>query len=76
MTIVLVLLALALLRVALVAVGAALLIRPVRACPACFLDTLPIRRRWLRRLAPRYEWRWCPHCNWQGPSRRTPPRGP
>lgn len=71
MTIVTILLALALMRFAVVAVGVTLLIRPVRACPACFDKTLPIRQPWLERLAPRYEWRWCPHCRWQGPSRRT-----
>jgi hypothetical protein len=70
MTIVLVLVALALVRFALVAVGAALLIRPVRSCPACFRDTVAIRRPWLDRLASRYEWRWCPYCRWQGPARR------
>lgn len=71
MTIVLVLLALSLARFALVAGLAALLIRRVRACPACGAETLPLRRRWLEIVAPRYEWRWCPHCRWQGPARRA-----
>lgn len=66
-----VLLALALLRVTLVAAGAAMLVKPVRACPACHCETVSIRRRWLDRLAPRYEWRWCPHCRWQGVARRS-----
>lgn len=70
MTIVWVLLALTLVRVALITAGAAMLIRPVRACPACRGETVPIRRRWLDRLAGRYEWRWCPHCRWEGIARR------
>lgn len=70
MTTVLVLLALALLRFGIITAGAVLLIRPVRACPACFAATLLIERRWLGRFAPRLEWRWCPHCRWQGLARR------
>ncbi|HUF51780.1 MAG TPA: hypothetical protein VMN60_13220 [Longimicrobiales bacterium] len=53
---------------------AALIIRPVRACPACFADTFPVRQRWLRPLAGQYEWRWCPTCGWQAIARRTPLR--
>lgn len=71
MTIVLILLALAALRFLLIAVGVVALIHPVRACPACFRETLPICQRWLERFAPRFEWRWCPSCRWQGPSRRA-----
>lgn len=71
MTVVLVLLALALLRVAVVALGGALLVRPVRACPACFRATVSVRRPWLDRLARGYEWRWCPYCHWQGIARRV-----
>jgi hypothetical protein len=73
MSIVLVLLALALLRFATIVVGGALVIRPVSACPACFRDTVPIRSRWLARVAARYEWRWCPYCRWQGLARRVAP---
>jgi hypothetical protein len=65
-TIVLVLLALGLLRIGIVFVGATLIIRPATRCPACFHDTLAIRRRWLERMSSRYEWRWCPECQWQG----------
>jgi hypothetical protein len=71
MTIVLILLALAFLRFVLVAAFATLLIRPVAACPACFRDTVSIRRPWLERLTRSYEWRWCPHCRWQGPARKV-----
>jgi hypothetical protein len=71
MTIVWILLAFALLRFAVVAAGAALLIRPVLACPACFATTAAVRRPWLERFARRYEWRWCPHCRWEGLARRV-----
>lgn len=70
MVIVSILLALSLLRIVAVAVGAAMLIKPVRACPACYQDTVSIRRLWLDRLARKYEWRWCPHCRWEGLARR------
>ena len=66
----LVFLGLVLLRVVLVAVGAMAIIRPVRACPACFQDTVPIRKPFLARFAPAYEWRWCPACDWQALARR------
>lgn len=52
--------------------GVAVLIPRVRACPACFDDTVAVRRRWLRLLAPWLEWRWCPSCGWRGPGRREP----
>ena len=65
------LLALVLLRVAVILAAALLLIAPVSACPACFQPSLPIRRAWLTPFAPWFEWRWCPHCGWQGPARRV-----
>ena len=63
--------ALALLRAAVILAAALLLIAPVSACPACFQPSLPIRRAWLAPFASRFEWRWCPHCGWQGPARRV-----
>ena len=72
MVVVLVLGGLVLLRFVLIGVGAALIIRPVSDCPACFHQSLKIRYRWLAWLAPWLEWRWCPQCGWQGPARRTP----
>ena len=71
MAAVLVLLALSMLRIVIVALGATMLIGPVRACPACGRETLSIRRRWLLPAADRYEWRWCPSCSWQGLGRRV-----
>jgi len=73
MTAVLVLLALVVLRWVLLLFGAALIIRPVRSCPACFRKTVEVRRPLVRLLAGRwFEWRWCPACGWQGPGRRVP----
>lgn len=60
------------LRWILLGVGAALLLRPVSSCPACFQPTLLQEVTWLiRRAAPWLEWRFCPHCRWQGPARRV-----
>jgi hypothetical protein len=52
-----------------------LIIRPVRACPACFSGTIPVQNRWLRALTDRYEWRWCPACGWQAIARRLSAQG-
>jgi hypothetical protein len=66
-----VLLGLVLLRAVLVGALALLVIHPVRACPACFREpTFRVRKWWLRLLARRMEWRWCPGCGWEGPARR------
>jgi hypothetical protein len=62
--------ALVLLRIVLVGVGAALIIQTVVDCPACFSESVRIRHPWLALLAPWCEWRWCPSCGWEGPSRR------
>jgi len=51
-------------------VGGLLLVPRVRDCPACFRETLLLRRPWLRRVVPWLEWRWCPTCGWQGPGSR------
>lgn len=69
-TAVIVLLGLALLRFVVLSVGAALILRAVKACPACFEPTFVLQRRWLQRLLPWLEVRFCPHCGWQGPARR------
>ena len=76
MTLVYVFLGLVLLRVVVLAIGFALIIRPVNACPACFHDTLKLQRIWLARLLPWMEWRWCPSCSWQGPARVSPQHEP
>lgn len=57
----------------LLAVGVALLVRPVSSCPACAASsTLGLHRPWLRWIVSWLEWRWCPECGWQGPARRVP----
>ena len=61
--------ALVLLRVVLIAVGAALIVREVHACPACFNESVPVQRPMLRFFLPWIEWRWCTYCGWEGPSR-------
>lgn len=66
-----VLVALVVLRAFVLVAAAVLLIHPVSACPACFAPSVPVRKQWFRVLAPRFEWRWCPHCGWQGPARRV-----
>lgn len=60
------------LRVALLTLGGLLLIRPVRRCPACFGDTVPVLISSLERLT-RLEWRWCARCGWRGLARRDRP---
>jgi hypothetical protein len=72
MIVVYVFLALVLLRVLLVGLGAAMLIRPVQKCPACFHDTLKLQRT-LFGFKNWIEWRWCPSCSWQGLARVTTP---
>lgn len=69
MTVVVVLLSLVVLRWIMVFVAAFVLVTPVDRCPACFHDTVPVRKWWLWLLGPWIEWRWCPSCRWQGPSR-------
>jgi hypothetical protein len=72
---VIVLLLLVGLRWALLAVGVALLVRPVSSCPACTAaSTLGLHRPWLRWIVSWLEWRWCPQCGWQGPARRVSAR--
>lgn len=71
--VVLVFFGLVLLRVLFVAVGAMAIIRPVRACPACFEDTIPVRKPLLERLGRSFEWRWCPACGWEAVARKTRP---
>ena len=63
-----------LLRLLAVVIVAFAVIRPARSCPACFLPTVPVRVPWRLLLPGSFEWRWCPDCGWQGPSRRGPSR--
>jgi hypothetical protein len=66
---------LVLIRLVAVVTIAFFVIRPIDACPACFAsETFPIKRRLLRVLGSRYEWRWCPHCGWQALVSSSAPR--
>jgi hypothetical protein len=66
-----VLLGLIILRFAALLLAIVVLARPVRACPACFAETVPIRTGWLRLFRHRIELRWCAQCGWQGIARRA-----
>ena len=67
---VLVLGGLVVLRWVIIVLGFLLIVRPARSCPACFEPTVPVRRRILTALLHVAEWRWCPQCGWEGPSRK------
>lgn len=54
------------LRWGLIWLGVGLVLRPARACPACFQPTIKILRPTVTALFPSTEWRWCPSCKWQG----------
>lgn len=72
MVLVLVFAGLIALRMLAIAALAALIIKPVRACPACFASsTLPVRYGFLRLIGRSYEWRWCPACGWEALARRA-----
>ncbi|MQA90453.1 MAG: hypothetical protein GEU90_09485 [Gemmatimonas sp.] len=70
MTVFIVLAAFTVLRVVLIGLGATLLIRPVRECPACGRETIVVQQLWLDRILPAFELRWCPSCRWKGLARR------
>jgi hypothetical protein len=65
-----VLVGLVLVRAAALVLAVMVLARPVRACPACFAETVPIHMGWLRPFRHRIELRWCSECGWQGIARR------
>lgn len=66
-----VLLGLIVVRTAALAIAILVLARPVKACPACFEDTVPIRMGWWKPFERFVELRWCAHCGWQGIARRA-----
>ena len=45
---------------------AMLMLQSAKNCPACFNETISIRRPILARVLPMAEWRWCPTCEWHG----------
>lgn len=59
------------LRWVIIAVGAVPILQSALACPACFEPTVAVRRRLLTALLRIAEWRWCPQCGCEGPSRKS-----
>ena len=70
MLVVVVLLATVLLRVVIVTAVVYLLLPQGPRCPHCNLDMVAIRNRFLDRLVPLLERRWCMECGWNGVVRR------
>ncbi|GIT50119.1 MAG: hypothetical protein Ct9H300mP15_03320 [Gemmatimonadota bacterium] len=67
---VLVLGGLVILRWVIIGLGSLLVLHSARVCPACFEQTVAVRRKILTVLVRIAEWRWCPQCGWEGPSRK------
>ena len=42
-------------------------------CPHCKVDMIPIRNRFVDRVLPALERRWCLECGWNGVVRRVRP---
>src|SRR2546428_12034594 len=70
MLVVAVLLVTVLMRVAIVSAVVYLLLPPGPLCPQCRSAMLPIRNRFLDRLLPAIQRRWCLECGWNGVVRR------
>jgi hypothetical protein len=71
MLVVVVLLATVLLRVAIVTAVVYLLLPQGSLCPHCSLEMVSVRNRFLDRLVPLLERRWCLGCGWDGVVRRV-----
>jgi len=71
MLIVAVLLFTVLLRFAIILAVAYLLLPKHARCPHCDAEMMPIRNRFLRRVVPWIERRWCMECGWNGVVRRS-----
>ena len=61
---------LVLLRWIIIGLGSLLVLRTAYVCPACFESTVAVQRKTLAVLVRIAEWRWCPQCGWEGPSRK------
>ena len=61
---------LVLLRWIIIGLGSLLVLHSAHVCPACFEQTVAVRRKVLTMLVRIAEWRWCPQCGWEGPSRK------
>lgn len=74
MLVVVVLLATVLLRAAIVLTFVYVILPAKPVCPLCRAKLTPIQHRWLRRLLPLVEHRWCVECGWSGIVRQTQSR--
>jgi len=70
MLIVIVLLVTVLMRFAIVTAVVYLVLPAGSLCPHCKTDMVPIRNRFLDRLLPVLQRRWCLECGWNGVVRR------
>lgn len=66
-----VLFATVLLRVAIIAAVVYLLLPKGSLCPSCQVDMVLLRNRFLARVLPVLERRWCLDCGWNGVVRRA-----
>ena len=73
MLIVAVLLFTVLMRVAIVAAVVYLVLPLGPLCPHCKIEMVPIRNRFVDRILPMLQRRWCLECGWNGVVRRTRP---
>src|SRR5437764_13763547 len=70
MLVVLVLLVTVAMRVAIVTAVVYLLLPRGPLCPHCGIEMVPLRNRFLDRLLPALQRRWCLECGWDGVARR------
>src|SRR2546430_3379208 len=70
MLVVLVLLVTVAMRVAIVTAVVYLLLPRGPLCPHCGIEMVPLRNRFLDRLLPALQRRWCLECGWDGVVRR------
>src|SRR5947207_15014682 len=71
MLVVLVLLVTVVMRVAIVTAVVYLLLPRGPLCPHCGIEMVPLRNRFLDRLLPALQRRWCLECGWDGVVRRV-----
>ena len=71
MLVVVVLLVTVALRVAIVTAVVYLLLPRGPLCPHCGIEMVPLRNRFLDRLLPALQRRWCLDCGWDGVVRRV-----
>lgn len=71
MLVVVVLLVTVAMRVAIVTAVVYLLLPRGPTCPHCGIEMVPLRNRFLDRLLPALQRRWCLECGWDGVVRRV-----